>query len=231
MLVLLGEGMKVLTVLFLLSILVSCGDTSEELGAIGPGLFTSQQADLFIQQLKTKAPFKLGQTKVIYEDLSKKINSNLTCNYWEDRTIEITAVQNTTLEITAYFQSSLMEQQASKCPSTNSDDLTKSKAMTKEEYNSISSRFVKFYIDHNFRCSEMKSACLSSKFISTKDEDLKGIPTVKVITEYTYNDGTIGELTTWVSKRNLFEGILKYQLLDKQTKKRWSMRGFLSAIY
>jgi hypothetical protein len=223
--------MKILSIIMMMTLIVSCGNSSDDGAPIGPGLYTSQQADLFIQQLKTKAPYKVGQTKMIYEDLVKKISSSVSCSYWEDRTIEITDVQETTIEVTVDSQSTLREDQNSACPDVNPDDFTKSKTMTKEEYDSVSSRFVKFYIDHNFRCSEMKSACISSTFISSTDEDLKGIPTVKVISEYSFNDGTTGELTTWVSKRNLFEGVLKYKLLNKETKTWWAMRGFLSAFY
>jgi hypothetical protein len=221
--------MKLFTVICLLLLLSSCGDSPADAESSAKVFFTSQQADLFIQQLKTKAPYKIGQQKKIWQDLRKTVSSTI-CYYWEDRIIEIIDVKTATLQLNVDSKSTLMETKDSKCPTTNNDDFNRTQEMSKEEYERISSRFVKYYIDHNFRCSELKS-CKSSKFISSKEADLKGIATVLVTTEYAYDNGEVAELQAWISTRNLFEGVLKYQLINKETNQWWSKRGFFSAIY
>ena len=83
-------------------------------------------------------------------------------------------------------------------------------------------------MDHNYRCSQ-NSACATSRFVKSEDTQLKGVPVKLITTEYTYKDGEVGILNTWVSTRSLFEGVLAYKMINKKTEKWWMRRGFISS--
>ena len=224
--------MRTISILMLLAFLTSCGgdnSTTGDEGMFGP--FTSSHANKFIQEIKQKSPaYRPGQMKMVYQSKEKEISKDIVCDYWDDRTISVTKVNQNTITLETKSKTSLMNNEPTSCPQRLSEDSTNSKQFLITEYEKITTEFIRYHIDHQYRCTQNPS-CETSRFIKSEDTELKGVAAKLITTEYTYKNGDVGILNTWVSKNSLFEGVLAYKMVDKTTEKWWLRRGFISSYY
>lgn len=210
-------------------VLVSCGEDNITPDSAPNGPFTASHANQIIQGIKMKSPeYRPGQEKMIYQSMEKEIAGNIVCDYWDDRTITVLDVGQTHVELETTSETKLMENEPPSCPQEATPLSRRSKKFTKAEYEQKTTEFIRYYIDHNYRCKQ-NNACSSSKFVRSEDQILKGVPVKMIVTEYNYKSGDVGVLKSWVSTRSLFEGVLAYEMEDKKTKSTWFKRGFISS--
>ena len=228
---------KLMSLATILLLVVSCGSDNER-GTAQEISFTPNDIDMFMAQLSnTSTNLRVGQKKIFREQSKRKgYNGNL-CLYWTTVTEEITssAVSAfdglTDLQLRKTRKSELFPNQPYSCSKFSARDGVFSRYVSQTDliYNLRDN--IRRYIDHDYRCRKMRRRCVNSRLISATEGMIGEVPVVRVVTQYDRairNGRTFStQLTSYVSKRNLFEGVLKFEKRNLNTNEVTEVRDFL----
>ncbi|MCO4794407.1 MAG: hypothetical protein KC493_11875 [Bacteriovoracaceae bacterium] len=234
--------MKTVFMIALSLFLVSCGsdNSNTQPGQVIP--FETADINEFLNQLSTDSEkLKTGQKKIYREDSYYKLSADVYCDYWTTFTEEIT---NEVLRLEPRFDavevqitktSKLFNDQPIGCPNSNHEDGVSTSLKTRENFKDNRLLEIKSFVDHEYRCKVNERGCLNSSLVSVTDGALGEIPVRKVITRYNKRsrDGHnyTKQIEVYVSKRSLFEGVLKIEAKNVKTNGLFYVRDFIFSTF
>lgn len=230
--------MKRLSALALVLLLaVSCGSDNKT-GIAQQIPFTPNDIDMFMTQVSNSSTnLRVGQKKVVREQHKRKGRNGGMCLYWTTVTEEITSTAfppfggRPSVQIRKTSKSQLLPNQPFGCSTFSTRDGSSTRYHNTNDLIQSLREEVRRFIDHDYRCRKMRSRCVDSRLISATEGLIGGVPVVRVVTQYdrAIRNGQrfTTELTAYVSKRNLFEGVLKFERRNLSTNEVTAVRDFL----
>lgn len=234
--------MKTVLMIALSLFLVSCGsdNSNTQPGQVIP--FETADINNFLVQLgENTEELKTGQKKIYREDSYFQLSANVYCDYWTSFTEEVT---NEVLRLEPRFDgveiqitktSKLFNDQPAGCPTANPNDGVSSSLKTRENFKNNRLLEIKSFVDHGYRCKVSGRGCLNSSLVSVTDGTLGEIPVRKVVTRYNKRsrDGHnyTKQIEVYVSKRSLFEGVLKIESKNVKTNGLFYVREFIYSTF
>lgn len=228
---------KLMSFATVLLLVVSCGSDNKK-GTAQEIPFTPNDIDMFMTQVSNSSTnLRVGQKKVFREQSKRKDRNGRLCLYWTTVTEEITSTSfppfggMAGVQLRKTRKSELFPNQPFGCSNFLTRDGASSRYVSQAELIQDLRDEIRRYIDHDYRCRTMRRRCANSRLISATEGLIGGVPVVRVVTQYDRairNGQTFTtQMTAYVSKRNLFEGVLKFERRNLNTSEVTEVRDFL----
>ena len=228
---------KVMSFALIALLVVACGSDNKK-GSAQEIPFTPNDIDMFMTQVSNASTnLRVGQKKVVREQFKTKGRNGNLCLYWTTVTEEITASSfppfggMPMLQLRKTKKSDLFPNQPFGCGNFSTRDGASSRYVSHAELIQDLREEVREHIDHDYNCRKMGRRCSNSRLISATEGLIGDIPVVRVVNQYdrAIRDGRTftTQTTAYVSKRNLFEGVLKFERRNMNTNEVTEVRDFL----